>query len=233
MDESSSMIFARALVSLRTLVIPSSCMMREEPTWYICFPPIWMLSTEDSFVTVPSEPRMSNRLSVCTAMELPLTLSMTFPRASKVWIVASRPANSSSMLTVVFWMSSQPVRGSARAVVSARVVRVFLRCMVVPFVRLVLAYTLRVGLSINKGCILTLLIDRAIVTSVKNETLSKLAIQSIINVLFGIFFMIIFIMPIVLATVAWKLELGIASLFFLGMYWWVFDVCKAYKNPVQ
>lgn len=73
----------------------------------------------------------------------------------------------------------------------------------------------------------------AIVTSVKNKTLPKLAIQSIINILFGIFFMIIFIMPIVLATVAWKLELGIASLFFLVMYWWVFDVCKVYKNPVQ
>lgn len=80
---------------------------------------------------------------------------------------------------------------------------------------------------------MTLLTCGTIVTSVKNETLSKLAIQSIINVLFGIFFMIIFIMPIVLVTVAWKLELGIASLFFLTMYWWVFDVCKAYKNPVQ
>lgn len=80
---------------------------------------------------------------------------------------------------------------------------------------------------------LTLFTHETIVTPVKNETLSKLAIQSIINVLFGIFFMIIFIMPIVLVAVAWKLELGIASLFFLVMYWWVFDVCKAYKNPVQ
>ena len=151
MDESSSMISARVLVSLRTLVMPSSCMMREEPTWYICFPPIWMLSTEDSFVTVPSEPRMSNRLSVCTAIELPLTLSMMLPRASKVWIVASRPANSSLTLTVVFWMSSQPVRGSARPVVRVMVVSVFLRFMVVPFVRLVLVYVLRVGLSIHES----------------------------------------------------------------------------------
>lgn len=151
MDESSSTISARALVSLRTLVMPSSCMIREDPTWYICLPPIWMLRTEDSFVTVPSDPRMSNRLSVCTAMELPVTLSMTLPRASKVWIVASRPANSSSMLTVVFWRSSHPVSGSVRAVVSARVVRVFLRFMVVPFSGLWLLYGLCGGLSINVG----------------------------------------------------------------------------------
>lgn len=80
---------------------------------------------------------------------------------------------------------------------------------------------------------LTLFTQEAIVTPVKNETLLKLVIQSIINVLFGIFFMIIFIMPIALTVVAWKLELGIASFFFLIMYWWVFNVCKAYKNPVH
>lgn len=80
---------------------------------------------------------------------------------------------------------------------------------------------------------LTILVHEAIVTSVKNETLSKLVIQSTINVLFGIFFIFIFVMPIALAVVVWKLDFGIASLTFLGIYWWVFDICRAYRNPLN
>ena len=72
-----------------------------------------------------------------------------------------------------------------------------------------------------------------IVSRVKNETLDKYVTQLVINVLFGIFFATIFVIPLVFVAVAWKLGFGIASLLFLIVYWWVFDVCRAYRNPLN
>lgn len=80
---------------------------------------------------------------------------------------------------------------------------------------------------------LTLLVCEAIVSRVKNEILDKCVIQLVINVLFGIFFATIFVMPLVFVAVAWKLGFGIASLLFLIVYWWVFDVCRVYRNPLS
>ena len=57
--------------------------------------------------------------------------------------------------------------------------------------------------------------------------------QTAINLAFLLFFVGIFLMPLILTYQAWKYELGIASLGFLTMYWWVYDVCKAYKNPTH
>ena len=80
---------------------------------------------------------------------------------------------------------------------------------------------------------LTLLMCETIVSRVKNETLDKYVTQLVINVLFGIFFATIFVMPFVFVAIAWKLDFGIASLLFLIVYWWVFDVCRVYRNPLS
>lgn len=80
---------------------------------------------------------------------------------------------------------------------------------------------------------LTLLMCETIVSRVKNETLDKYVTQLVINVLFGIFFATIFVMPLVFVAIVWKLDFGIVSLTFLGMYWWVFGVCRAYRNPLN
>lgn len=66
----------------------------------------------------------------------------------------------------------------------------------------------------------------------KTKTHRHTITQTAINLAFLIFFVAIFITPLALVRLAWGYELGIASLIFLAMYWWVYGVCKAYKNPL-
>ena len=67
----------------------------------------------------------------------------------------------------------------------------------------------------------------------KTKALHRTITQTTINLAFLIFFITIFITPLALVRLAWEYELGIASFIFLTMYWWVYDVCKAYRNPAH
>ena len=67
----------------------------------------------------------------------------------------------------------------------------------------------------------------------KTKALHRTITQTTSNLAFLIFFITIFITPLALVRLAWEYELGIASFIFLTMYWWVYGVCKAYKNPVH